>query len=289
LLAVPALRALRAATPGAAIGLAAQPRIGRLLAILGTVDRALDFDSLGLSAFFAGHPSSAPADALRAWARVICWFGARDPTFVANLRAAVPHAMVAPPAAGDDPVWQHLRRSVGAPPAGDSEVFDLPATVLNEGRRVLRGAGWDGRRSLIMVHPGADSALKRGPLAGFAAVAAALQRERSAAVVVHQGPADAEVAPALRAKLGHDALLLTEPSLEALAGALGLVSLYLGNDSGVSHLAAAVGAPCVVLFTSALLPWKPWAAHPHLATVSTGELNQREVTAVAELARMTMT
>ena len=37
-------------------------------------------------------------------------------------------------------------------------------------------------------------------------------------------------------------------ALEELAGVLASASLYLGNDSGVTHLAAAVGAPTIAVF-----------------------------------------
>ena len=56
LLAIPALRTLRVERPGQALVLAAQPRLGRLLTTLGEVDRALDFESLGLGALFTAEP-----------------------------------------------------------------------------------------------------------------------------------------------------------------------------------------------------------------------------------------
>jgi hypothetical protein len=42
----------------------------------------------------------------------------------------------------------------------------------------------------------------------------------------------------------------SSPSLTALAGALARATVYLGNDSGVSHLAAALGIPSVILFAA---------------------------------------
>jgi len=52
LLAIPALRALRSGEPRDTLVVAAQPRIGRLLEILGVVDRSIDFEALGLDALF---------------------------------------------------------------------------------------------------------------------------------------------------------------------------------------------------------------------------------------------
>jgi heptosyltransferase-3 len=74
-----------------------------------------------------------------------------------------------------------------------------------------------------------------------------------------QGPADAE--PARRSTLLEgDATVLLQPDLPRLAAVLGAARAYLGGDSGVSHLAATVGAPSVVLFPPATARrWTPWS------------------------------
>ena len=72
LLAVPALRALRAAGP---VTLAAQPRIAALLHALGVVDAHVAFDDLGLDALFSDDTARTPR--LPVTERVVSWFGAR--------------------------------------------------------------------------------------------------------------------------------------------------------------------------------------------------------------------
>jgi ADP-heptose:LPS heptosyltransferase len=288
LLAIPALRALRAQRPGVTLALAAQPRLARLLAALGEVDRALDFESLGLGALFTTDPGRARPLLERA-ARVVCWFGSRDSLFVANLRGIVPDAVVASPAADDLPVWQHLRRTVGASLDGETAPLRVPPVVAMAGRQVLLDAGWDGVRPVVVMHPGAGSAAKRWPVDGFAMVARTVSRLGPRALVVHEGPADAEAASALLAALGSQATRLREPPLEALAGALASAVLYLGNDSGVSHLAAAVGAPSVVLFTQGLLRWRPWSAEVGLPVVSTGRILPTDLEGVIAATRVAMT
>lgn len=272
LLAIPALRALRSQKPDQSLVLAAQPRLGRLLAALGEVDRAVDFESVGLHGLFTAPPGQARLPLLERAARVVCWFGAREPLFGANLRAIAPDALLAAPAAGDLPVWQHLRRSVGATLGGDTAPLRVPPMVVDAGRRVLRDAGWDGARPVVVLQPGAGSSAKRWPVDGFAAVAGDIGRARPVALAVHEGPADAEAAVALGTAIEPGAIRLREPPLEALAGVLATALLYLGNDSGVSHLAAAVGVPSIVLFTRDLLGWRPWALQAQLVVVSTGRL-----------------
>jgi len=194
LLAIPALRALRDERRGQPLVIAAQPRLGRLLTALGEVDGSVDFESLGLGALFMAEPAPPPAPTLGRAGRVICWFGSRDPRFRANLCALAPASVVAPPAADDVPVWQHLRRAVGASLDGDTEPIRVSSPIQAMGREALRRAGWDGVTPLVLVHPGAGSATKRWPPEGFAAVTRDVGRFRRCAVVVHEGPADAVAA-----------------------------------------------------------------------------------------------
>ena len=79
-------------------------------------------------------------------------------------------------------------------------------------------------------------------------------------LLVHEGPADRESTERFVHLAGLPALRLTEPPLPLLAGVLSLAAAYLGGDSGVSHLAAAVGAPAVILFPRTTLErWAPWS------------------------------
>jgi hypothetical protein len=258
LLALPALRALRAGNHR--VALAAQPRIGGLLRALDEVDDATAFDRLDLHRLFVDAPA-APSPRLARAARVVCWFGAGDPDFARRLRAIAPGAIVAPPHAAGSIVWEHLWASVAGPgpvPAAVLAACGTPSALAQAGRGALRALGWDGRAPVLLVQPGAGGVAKRWPVDGFARVLAA--QARGVAVVVHEGPADADAAPSLADRLGPAALRLRQPDLPLLAGVLACAQAYLGNDSGVSHLAAALGRPCLVLFSRANLAWRPWAA-----------------------------
>ena len=283
LLAVPALRALRASAQG--VVLAAQPRIGELLEALGVVDRHVAFDSLGLDALFVDDTARPPR--LPPLARVVCWFGARDPGFVRRLTALVPGAVVATPSGDGGPVWKHLLDSVGAGPGEWCEPVPVPDPVRELGAETMAAAGADGPPPWLVVHPGAGSAAKRWPADAFARAIVTLAAHRRLNVLVHQGPADAEPAAALRRHLGAGAAWLVEPTLPALAGVLARAHAYLGNDSGVSHLAAALGVPALVLFDARHLAWQPWwsGARPRRVTL-TAAVPDEVAAVIAELAEM---
>jgi ADP-heptose:LPS heptosyltransferase len=125
---------------------------------------------------------------------------------------------------------------------------------------------------------------KRWPAEGFAAILERLRSERILALAIHRGPADAAAVAALRARFTGPTLILDEPSLPCLAGILACATAYLGNDSGVSHLAAALGTPGVVLFTRDALAWHPWASRSQPLVVSTA-LESAEVDRVLAAVR----
>lgn len=281
LLAVPALRALRRQARGERLVLAAQPRIGALLTALGIVDAGRDFESLGLGPLFV---EDAPLPTLGAFAEakhVICWFGARDPTFVRRLRQIAPGAQVAwPGSEGTLPVWRHLCASVGAGGDVDCEPVAVPATLEAAGQRALADAGWDGRARLVMVHAGAGGLAKRWPLEGFASV---LTRWCSAGITiaVTEGPAERGTAERLSARLAGPVIVLRELPLAQLAGAIRAASVWIGNDSGVSHLAAAVGAPALVLFQAANQAWMPWSPTARVVIVRAGAVVEADLAAVS--------
>jgi heptosyltransferase-2 len=110
----------------------------------------------------------------------------------------------------------------------------------------------------VAVHPGSGSPAKTWPADRFATVARQLAAGHSWLLVL--GPAEADV-PTVEG-----ALLARDWPVRTLGAALSRAGLYLGNDSGVSHLAAASGAPTLALFgpTDNAL-WSP--VGPRVATL----------------------
>ena len=291
LLAVPALRAVRASAPGDELVIAAQPRIGALLASLGIVDRHVVFETLGLQLLFTEDDAPARLRSFVDDARVVSWFGSRDPAFARRLRALAPGAILAAPTAEGAHVWEHLVASigmlslVGADEGAWRAPISVPPALAAEGRRLLLDAGWEGESRLAMLHPGAGGAAKCWAAEGFAALAESLVASAGIELIVHDGPADHAAVAELRQHLGVPALELVDPPLEALAGALAHVALWVGNDSGVSHLAAAVGAPALVLYAEANLAWRPWARETRTLEISTSALSVDDIGAVIAEAR----
>ena len=110
-------------------------------------------------------------------------------------------------------------------------------------------------RRLFVLHPGSGSPHKNW--AGFDPVIRSWRHHHADTIIVVRGPAETQT-PAQR-ELG--IIVADGLTLPQVAALLHDVPLYLGNDSGISHLAAAVGARGVVVFgPSAPAVWAPRSA-----------------------------
>jgi ADP-heptose:LPS heptosyltransferase len=263
--AVPALSSL--AQLGHRITFAGQPRLGELLVGSGLVAAETSFDTFGIEALFSDAPvPDRLASRLARFRRVISWFGVREPDYGSRLHALVAEALVAAPVPSDDSpltVWEHLVETLGKwgvtrPP----EHHALPTTERWRiaARTTLMSLGVDESRPLLIAHPGAGARWKEAPAARFAQALERMAADGGFEVLIHQGPADGNAVNALLRGLTIPTQLLLEPSLTELAGALALAQAYLGSDSGVSHLAASVGTPSVILYPpETIRQWAPWA------------------------------
>lgn len=247
LLAVPALRALRRAL--APLRLAAHAATARLLLSLDEVDGAIAFDEPSLAwAFGRGEaPDDEP---------IVAWL---NPSAASALnQKAVVLAASRPP--GDT---QHCARYLLETLARlgiDLKWDDAPLRI----REPIRSDD-------VLIHPGSGSQAKNWPPARFAGVIRAL--DTPARLIV--GEADAAAAHEVEAALGRALPRLEQPTLDDLARNLAGCRAYLGNDSGVSHLAGLCGAHTLALFgPSNPTVWRPIGPDVHVLTfdASTAEV-----------------
>jgi ADP-heptose:LPS heptosyltransferase len=157
--------------------------------------------------------------------------------------------------------WCRLLVESGVP--ADPARLDLP-------RPPFAGPAW--ARGATLIHPGAASEARRWPPERWAAVARA-ERAAGRAVVVTGGPGEAGLARAVAggAHLPRDAIV-TALDLLGLAGLVGAVGRVACADTGVSHLATALGVPSVVLFgPTAPSRWGPPPDRPRHRALWAGD------------------
>jgi hypothetical protein len=140
------------------------------------------------------------------------------------------------------------------------EALSLTEADRREGRRCLETLNLaPGKKPVWAIHPGSGSPHKNWPLARFMELARLIEDRKEARSLFLLGPVEAECWGDQVGRLQETHIpIIKAPPLPVLAGLLTHCAGYVGNDSGVSHLAAALGLPAVVLFgpTDPLL-WAP--------------------------------
>jgi heptosyltransferase III len=233
LLAVPALRALRRRS--SQLTLAAHAGAARLLEQLGEVDRGLAFDDPSLAWMFAGQ---APCEPVVAWTST-------------PVRGALVQAPSRPNRR--EHCAAYLLRTLAS--LGCDQALDV--SPLRVGAL---------RTDEVLVHPGSGSTAKNWPPGRFAEIICALD----APVRLVVGEADTPAARRVEEALGR-AVPRLQCDLPDLAARLAGCRAYLGNDSGISHLAGLCGAHSVVLFgPSDPYVWRPLGRDVHVLRFSAG-------------------
>jgi ADP-heptose:LPS heptosyltransferase len=102
---------------------------------------------------------------------------------------------------------------------------------------------------IVVVHPGSGSAAKRWPIENFAALIEALETRLALRTVVVAGYAEEGVIARLLSLIHAAKPLVAENwPLLPTAALIGQATVFVGHDSGLTHLAAALGRPTVALF-----------------------------------------
>ncbi len=123
----------------------------------------------------------------------------------------------------------------------------------------LRAAGVDEAMPFALIHPAAAFETKRWDVRNFARVAEYL-RERHINCVAVAAPPEAELVRDLLRESTAPVSALLDLSLPEVTALAARARLFVGNDSGIAHIAAAVHAPSVVIFGSSNINhWRPWA------------------------------
>ncbi len=266
LLATPVLEAVACAWPGAKIGWAIDRHSRDAVAGHPAVDELLD----------ASH-------CIRGDFRPACYLGlvrrirarAYDTAFVPDrspLMALVPLLGGVPVRIGLDSGgrgWAHTVRVPAVADRHEAQLYldlvraiGLETPVVGPVFRIGARARTDAKGALgklqpplVAMHPGGGVnpgmrlPEKRWPAARFGELCDAVADQMGARTVLVGGEGDRELAAAVAAAARTKPLDLTgRLTLEQTAAVIELCELYVGNDTGVTHLAGAVGTPVVAIF-----------------------------------------
>ncbi len=125
-------------------------------------------------------------------------------------------------------------------------LLQLPEDALDFARCFFGNVGVEEGKEVLAIHPGSGSPAKNWSPENFALVADSLSGR--ARILLLSGPAQDGVAEVRRGMKRASPLVAENLPLLHLAALLQRSTAYLGNDSGITHLAAALGVPTVAIF-----------------------------------------
>lgn len=249
-LTLPALALLRERWPASHIELVGYPHIAHLAKLGGLVNEVRSLDAARIAALFSWKPAIPGdlAEYLSSFDVVISYLYDPDGTVQENMKAAgVRHLIYGNPKGDGGHAADFLARPLVALAIYPAGVVVPELVVPEECRRAGANRLSAYGPHPAVLHPGSGGRGKRWPLSCFLALAERLRGERQMTPLLMLGEADGDIKDVLNAQ-GVVWPVLSGLSLAEVAGILCSAELYVGNDSGVTHLAAAVGVRTVALF-----------------------------------------
>jgi len=269
LLAVPAIVRLRTRFLNHQLVLCAEDQIARLLLSCRIIDAWTSVQGQICADLFAGDHSA--AGQVQAWLEncdlAIAWTQDLDGKLSESLKAVgVREVIVRSPFSTAIRATHQRDRfleAINEAPSDDEGAVLLTVTenLLHLGRTCLDAAGISIGQSLGVIHPGSGSAHKCVAPETLATVVIALQISGATPVVL-EGPADREPVERLLQSCVNPPIVLKGLDLLTVAGVLAQARLFVGQDSGVTHMAGLMGVRTVALFgPTDPARWAPRGAH----------------------------
>jgi heptosyltransferase-3 len=265
----PLLRTLRIKFNRPRLTLVTKPDYGQLLRSLKEVDSVGDAGLQSHSRWFAPDADTSPS-----WAPdsdlLISFVTNGEDDWMANARKncrakAIHVVQPKPPGNYRDHVTEWHRTQL-------AEV-DLPVVTMP--RAITNSAG------PVMIHPGSGSKRKNWPLERFVALATHIRAQKRLVRFI-LGPAELELLKPSEIEFLEDRFeIIKNPQLADLAVQLKVAHCFIGNDGGVTHLAAWLGITTIALFgPSDPVQWKPFGP---TVTALRGEYGTMEDIKLAEV------
>lgn len=259
-LALPALASFRKAFPRARFVLMGYPRILELVAERFYADEILSVDRRGMASFFVqGGLLDRELSQFFASLDFVVVFGkGGGATISENLKRVCQGSVLQihsfPPWDGGIHLADHLLSELTR--CGLPIEESTPRLYLNESDRAWARAFWkekgvdpEQKEETIVLHPGSGSRKKVWPIEGFLEVLDHLSKRPHRRLLVVIGPAEVGETERRFQGIGSPrAIMARGLSLLQLASVMEGCSAFVGNDSGISHLAAALGLPTVAIF-----------------------------------------
>ena len=264
LLVLPVIQALKAQYQFTHCTLVGNAAVLPLTLASGIVDETFDYEQARWGQLFSerGITDSGLQTLLASFDMVICWLRDDTGTVAHNLTAVGISQVVVTPGRPPEGDHLHIVFYLAASTGLDLSLPDLRDFHLTLPSQKLSSQMSDEQNaSFVVIHPGSGGARKCWPHEKYRALIEQLW-ERDQDVLVLLGPAEQDQWALLHSELGtneqHRLNFLVNAPLVALAGNIQMCKCFIGNDAGITHLAAMLGLPTLALFG----PTDPRIWHP---------------------------
>ena len=274
------VRALRQAYPKAVIAAAARTRIVHWFAEHRIYGRAYDIEQLDLHQLF-GNAGGLPADSpLKDYDVIVSFLAGPETPVLRNLRRLTgAHVIAVDPAPDAD--TRDSPRHITAQWLGALRRAHLPLPDLNPMCSLtpqLQEAIEMARPPRVICHPGSGGKAKCAPVEHFEELVTRL-RSRGVDVRWMIGPAERDwYGQSYVDRLARSAPVVEQHDVCAAADLLSEATDFVGNDAGVTHLAAAIGLQTTALFgPTDPTVWRPMGPHVRIVGLDRWNSLGREV------------
>lgn len=257
-LTLPVFAALRAQFPDVPIEVLGYPRIAELARAAGLIDAVRSIETRAAAGFFARN---APldedlSDYFAKFSVIFSYLYDPDGFFQMNVCKVSAAQFIAGRARPDEGATLHASETF-LKPLERLAIFDADAAPK------LPLPQRNGLGAMIAIHPDPATGPRAWPEAKWRNLALAITAKTSYRVVLIGDESQARVLQKMSAELPTGrASILNTGALAELATRLTSCQALIGHDSGVSHLAAALGVPCVTVWgNSNAAIWQPRGEH----------------------------
>jgi heptosyltransferase-3 len=269
ILTLPALAALRRQFAQAHLEVLGYPHIVQLARDGGLADQVQSIEARSLAGFFArrGELAEELADYFSEFDLIVSYLYDPDEIFQTNVGLCTGAQFIKGPHRPEEKTNLHAAK-VYLKPLERLAIFDVdPVPRLELGPRadheVEAGeavdAIWTERGAVLALHPGSGSERKNWPEAKWAELAQRVIDTTDYNLLLVGGEAEGQRLQRLGAALSPARTRVAQSlPLSQLARLLARCDRFVGHDSGISHLAAAVGLPCLLLWGDTVEEvWRP--------------------------------
>jgi heptosyltransferase-2 len=251
ILTLPAIKALRESFPNAKIDILGYKHIAALAENRFYAERVRSIESAELARFFAKN-SELPAELATYFSGfdlIVSYLYDPDSIFEDNLRRSAAGKILRGPAKienGSHAVMQLAQpiRELGLPIRDCSPKIYPSDEDRHRGEKFLSGMA----QPIVAFHPGSGSEKKNWPLQNWIALGEHFLANSTGSLLIVSGEADRAQIARLKSIWDKPRVrFVTDLPLTDLAAVLEH-KIFVGHDSGISHLAAATGANCILLF-----------------------------------------